>query len=270
MEPTVSAATVHAIVAYARQRSIAIHIESRESRYPFAEVAELWSRIEKSDALAGTRAAALVPFGAFGVVEHLMLLSGTVEQSLARLVRYYPTVNEAFLLTTRSVRGGTLLELHACDGARIPRAYADFVLTSIRRRIEIAGITRTPAGLLIDSASMKAALPFADEELCEVLQDVVRRRVDRRTAAACVSNVLRTRLDRPSLADVAAHMGISIRTLQRRLIQEGTSFREVLDGTRRALASRLLDDRMPVKQIADRLGFAEVRSFYRWRVRSLH
>ena len=58
-----AAATVHAIVAYATERSIPIHIESRESRYPFGEVAELWSRIEKSDSLAGSRAAALVPFG---------------------------------------------------------------------------------------------------------------------------------------------------------------------------------------------------------------
>ena len=65
-------------------------------------------------------------------------------------------------------------------------------------------------------------------------------------------------------------MRISMRTLQRRLIQEGTSFHEVLDGTRRGVALRLLDERMPVKQIADRLGFAEVRSFYRWRVRSLN
>ena len=117
---------------------------------------------------------------------------------------------------------------------------------------------------------MKAPLPFADEELCEVLQDVARRRLDRPTMAECVSNVLRSRLDRASLADVAAQMGISMRTLQRRLIQERTSFREVLDGTRRVVAARLLAERMPVKQIADRLGFAEVRSFYRWRVRSLN
>ena len=268
MEPTVSPVTVRAIVEYARQRSIPIDVESHESRYPFTEVAELWSRIEKSDSLAGCHAAALVPFGAFGVVEHLMLLSETLDRSLQRLVRHYPRVNEAFFLTTRSARGGTMLELHARGDRPIPAAYADFVLTSIRKRMPIAtGVARRPAGLLIHRPSMHARLPHADEELCEAIESVVSRRTTPRTIAQQVADLA---ISYATLDRVAGQLGMSPRTLQRRLIEEGTTFRAALDGARRQMATDLGRQRTPIKAIADRLGFADVRSFYRWRVRSLH
>ena len=52
----------------------------------------------------------------------------------------------------------------------------------------------------------------------------------------------------PTLAGAAAQAGMSERTLQRRLTEEGTSLQEILDQCRRDLAEKLLletDDSYP-------------------------
>ncbi|MBI5260203.1 MAG: AraC family transcriptional regulator ligand-binding domain-containing protein [Bradyrhizobium sp.] len=68
---------------------------------------------------------------------------------------------------------------------------------------------------------------------------------------------------------VAPRLAMSSRTLSRKLGEEGTSFGEILDGFRSALAKRYLDDeRLPVSEVAWLLGYREVSSlthaFKRW------
>lgn len=63
-------------------------------------------------------------------------------------------------------------------------------------------------------------------------------------------------------ADVARRLGMSPRTLSRKLREENTSFAEVLDTLRAALAQRYLGDReRHVSEIAWLLGYREVSSF---------
>jgi AraC-like DNA-binding protein len=68
---------------------------------------------------------------------------------------------------------------------------------------------------------------------------------------------------------VAAKLGMSPRTLARRLAAEGSSFAAILAETRAALADRYLADRsLAISQIAWLLGYAEIgaftRAFQRW------
>ena len=68
---------------------------------------------------------------------------------------------------------------------------------------------------------------------------------------------------------VAAKLGMSRRTLSRRLSAEDSSFAEILDDMRSALAHRYLTDRtLPISQIAWLIGYTEVgtftRAFQRW------
>jgi AraC-like DNA-binding protein len=68
---------------------------------------------------------------------------------------------------------------------------------------------------------------------------------------------------------VAAELGMSQRTLTRRLSAEGVSFADILKEVREALAKRYIADRtLPISQIAWLLGYAEVsgftRAFQRW------
>jgi AraC-like DNA-binding protein len=63
---------------------------------------------------------------------------------------------------------------------------------------------------------------------------------------------------------VAARLGMSSRTLARRLAAEGSSFAAILADTRSALANRYLADRtLAISQIAWLLGYTEISAFTR-------
>lgn len=69
---------------------------------------------------------------------------------------------------------------------------------------------------------------------------------------------------RTTAADVARSLGLSTRTLQRRLRDEGTSFREQLAATRESLAHHYLTrSEMPVAEISFLLGYEDPNSFFR-------
>ena len=62
--------------------------------------------------------------------------------------------------------------------------------------------------------------------------------------------------------DVARSLGMSKRTLARKLSDEGLDFTEVLQQQRRDLAVRYLDDpKLQISKIAWLLGFSEVSAF---------
>ena len=64
---------------------------------------------------------------------------------------------------------------------------------------------------------------------------------------------------------VSRHLGLSARTLQRRLEQAGLSFQQVLNETRKESAQRYLEGgTYSVSEIAGLLGFGEVSAFSRW------
>jgi AraC-like DNA-binding protein len=68
----------------------------------------------------------------------------------------------------------------------------------------------------------------------------------------------------PRRAEAARALGISERTLARRLAARGQTFQGLVDETRRALALQAVaQSRRPLADIAQFLGFAEVSTFYR-------
>lgn len=73
----------------------------------------------------------------------------------------------------------------------------------------------------------------------------------------------------PSLDDLASAMHVTTRTLRRKLKEEGTTYRQILDRLRRDLAIHLLtDEALSVAVVSQRTGFAEpaafCRAFKRW------
>jgi AraC-like DNA-binding protein len=68
----------------------------------------------------------------------------------------------------------------------------------------------------------------------------------------------------PSLAAVASELGVGMRTLQRRLREEGTSYAAVVEDVRRTMAGALLRrPELAIYEIAYMLGYAEPSTFYR-------
>jgi AraC-like DNA-binding protein len=69
---------------------------------------------------------------------------------------------------------------------------------------------------------------------------------------------------RPTLPDVAQELGLGARTLQRRLTDEGTSFQQVVEDTRRELACHYLkQSSMELNEAAFLVGFEDANSFFR-------
>ena len=66
-----------------------------------------------------------------------------------------------------------------------------------------------------------------------------------------------------SVQSVARRMTLSQRTLQRRLEEEGTSWRAELDAVRREQAERMLQARSDRSVMADRLGYSDTRALRR-------
>lgn len=65
---------------------------------------------------------------------------------------------------------------------------------------------------------------------------------------------------------LANHLGLAPRTVQRRLRAEGSSFQTVLDAVRRREATRLAG-RLPMSDLAERLGFSDAAAFRKARQR---
>ena len=73
----------------------------------------------------------------------------------------------------------------------------------------------------------------------------------------------------PTVSALAGQLGMSSRTLQRRLADEGLAYQELVDQTRRELAERLLQrDEFSLAEVAFLTGYAEqsafTRAFKRW------
>ena len=87
-----------------------------------------------------------------------------------------------------------------------------------------------------------------------------------RSLADDVRSTLTQRIsgERPAVEKVAKALGMSPRTLQRRLEELGTSYQELLDDVRRRSARRLLANTdLDASEVAFLLGFEEINSFAR-------
>ncbi|RZI83751.1 MAG: AraC family transcriptional regulator [Rubrivivax sp.] len=99
------------------------------------------------------------------------------------------------------------------------------------------------------------------ERACEELME---RRRARLGAGECVRQYLAAAPlnAAPDLPQAARAMGLSDRTLKRRLLDEGTSFRTLLAEVRGAQANELLhDETLSLSEIAERMGFSDLSSF---------
>ena len=67
-----------------------------------------------------------------------------------------------------------------------------------------------------------------------------------------------------SIQELASELGISAQTLHRRLKQNATSYQKIKDNLRRTLAiHKLVQEKLPIEQVSEAVGFSESRSFTR-------
>jgi AraC-like DNA-binding protein len=128
--------------------------------------------------------------------------------------------------------------------------------------------------VLVDLATLNKPLSYANLEVVKASEDAMdryRANWADRSLVAQLSNVLKELLPsgEPRQEDVAERLQMTLRTLQRRLTDLQTCYRDVLNDTRHELALNYLgSDQYSVGEIAFLLGFSEVsaftRAFRRW------
>jgi len=109
-------------------------------------------------------------------------------------------------------------------------------------------------------------------KLCE---EQCRGLLERRRSRNGVAQRIRRRLQdnpraMPTMRLMASELNMPLRTLRRRLAVDGTDYESLIDEVRTELAEQLLTTtRLPVSDIAERLGYSEpscfVRAFTRWK-----
>lgn len=125
-------------------------------------------------------------------------------------------------------------------------------------------------GLSCPSSSLLEPNPLADETMARNALRLLRM-VPIETVPHDVSESVRRSIwkllpnGRATLDQVAAQLGMSPRSLQRRLDEENETFGDLLSEVRRELATRYLGSSdQPMTTIAARLGYGSPSSFTRW------
>ena len=107
-----------------------------------------------------------------------------------------------------------------------------------------------------------------DPQLVRMLDDQCRQRLERLQTGTLAGRVRQQLNGSPglvaSLEEVARALGLSPRSLRRKLDQEGTSFRTLVEDERRQLALQFLENSdMKLDELAIHLGYTDTASFTR-------
>ncbi|RZU47239.1 AraC family transcriptional regulator [Fluviicoccus keumensis] len=129
-------------------------------------------------------------------------------------------------------------------------------------------------GFSLPMAQLDMPLRMADPAAFSEAVEICRRELEKMTRqVSMAARVRRLMLEQqngfPSLQMVARLFHLTPRTLHRRLIEEGTSFKQVLEEVRHRLAlEHLKSGRLSIQEIAFLLGYSDVanfrRAFKRW------
>ena len=273
------------------------------ARYPLAATTRLWrlaiaATADPSFGIEVARHARPTYFHALGFS---LAASGTLVEAFERVVRYFRLVSDAAEMTLEPLEQSYRFSVHLVDPEQRPadEAVDAFVALAVRlcRLLKdrsynpISVSMRRPAPpddspfrryfrvpvafcaeadvLVFEKSSFEARLGGGNAELARVNDQVVASHVATLRSDRYAEKVHRLLVDElprgePDEAELAARLGTSLRNLQRRLAEEGTSYKNVLDDTRRGLArSYLAEGRHSISEVAYLLGFRAASSFTR-------
>lgn len=277
------------------------------ARLPAEQADAIWKaafRAAEDPGLA-LHAAEALPFGAYRVLDFIVANAPEVKQALERLCRYFSLVDQRAQLTldgdeaaqlTLSSNGGALpvaaqeytlaaiaLRLRASTAIDVPLESAQFTYSTPNSRKEYERIFccelrfEAPTACLVFSAStLKLKIPGADAALFSVLEEHAGRLVRELPAVeqGLVEQLITALQAELRGGDISAkhlarQVGVSERTMQRRLEEEDTSYGLLLSNARRSMAEKYLrQPHVSLTEIGWLLGFSEqssfTRAFKRW------
>lgn len=199
------------------------------------------------------------------------------------LVRFTPTqplgdierpLLEAMMLSIKNVL--TSISMGECQPQRAVFGFAAPGYAALARELFGCPVRYDEpwSGLVLAAACLDRPLRLADPEAFRAATEICQRELDRlaqsETLAAKVQRLLLEKQQGfPSLQTTARLVHLTPRTLHRRLLAEGTSFRALLEGVRRTLAvEQLKSGHFGIQEIAYKLGYSDLanfrRAFKRW------
>lgn len=297
---TESGVDAHAVLTEAGIDSAVL--EDADARIPFhnnVQMLEVAARHSGNDCL-GLLLGAAISSKNIGVLGYVANSSSTVFNAIAHVQRYYRVLTSGEVFDARKDGNSLVLEYHVLDPyARHSRQNDDMSLMSALRLMRI--VTEKPLrpdyvglmhskpkdvdeyhrlfGVPVEFGASVNAMAFpvsvlnlpiksADAELLRILNEYCNLVLaERDGACSLVQQVEEITIQQlqegpPKLETVARALGMSHRTLSRRLQEEGTPYREVVDQIRAKLAERYLRDRdLRVSEVAYLLGYTQLSAF---------
>jgi AraC-like DNA-binding protein len=251
----------------------------------------------------GIEAAKRLPWGHWDVIDYLIGTSENLGTALTRFERYFALISTAVTHTLeRDGERVQLVRRYPADTFTSLLAPAEFSFASvvIRLRIALGAPNWVPlavhfaspgpkddsaqrqlfgcpvrfdapiGAIVMEASALDLRLKEPDPELSRILEKHAEQLIGQldtssdlvsRTRWAIVNGL---RDNEISVAGAARALGMSARTLQRRLQERGVSFDEVFDDTRKSLALRYLrDPALSIQEASHLLGFGDLRGFYR-------
>jgi AraC-like DNA-binding protein len=166
---------------------------------------------------------------------------------------------------------GTLNVFYLLSGKRIKPVQAEFMFQKQRNGGEYERIFDTPLkfsakqnALFFTTTNLKAIVTSYDKSLFALFDKIIREKLEGLTRKTSLSDQVRKILTQEfkgqitSAELVAVRLNMSVRTFQRKLKEEGTSYRELSTNLRRELAVQLLKKSgTRVSEVARMLGYSE-------------
>lgn len=258
------------------------------------------ARLEQPD--LGLDLIADIDRGAYGLAEFGMRAAPTVREGLRRLARFAVLLNEATTVYVREAGASVCVHQripgHPMSGGRHSNEYFIAVLLVFGQSLTDGGLfaervwfchpaptdfsthrrifgsatlefDRPDNGLAIPRSVAETPLASADPALMQAIDAQAEQLLSARSVAHEFLDRVRDAMARslhegtPALPDIAELLAMTARTLQRRLAEHGTSFRELLDELRFELHDRLVAQGLSAQETAFRLGYADMGSFRR-------
>lgn len=273
--------------------------EARVSSSQFCAAWSLALRASGDPALA-LRLAEGTPPGAFGIVEYVCRSAPTLREALKQWARYLGLLDESVEVGLVDCGAAIAFRVISENDAPAPASHElcfGLLVANARRMVvgrfeavEVRFAHPAPEGhlaryrsffdapvsfgaerteLLIPRRIMDAPLVTADPGLLAILLPAAEALLDQGPRAPPLLDQARRALrqaltsDEAQLSDVAKRLGLTARSLQRRLQEEGKTFQALRDETRRDLADCYLEKGLSLSEISFLLGFSEPSAFFR-------
>lgn len=254
----------------------------------------------------GLAAGRAVPFGAYEVIDYLVSSAPSIGEGMVEMARYFALIHTGITFDIRDAGEAVVVDLQMDKPiASLPPIPIEFTWAVVVTRFrEVGNRAFMPAELSLPYTPMDASafdfvakrtvmrpdasqltvgramweLPHErrDDRLRSVLERHARDLFEALPAAESsllgdVKRAIATELrgGNPSIETVAPCLGMSARTLQRRLKDEGHAYQQIVDDVREGLARGYLrSSRLTIAEVAYMLGYSEPsafnRAFKRW------